>query len=43
MIAFICVLICIALVTTGFLVYDVYYRVTRNMYPFCRKGDKHEK
>lgn len=25
------------------LIYEVYYRITNYIYPFCRRGKKHEK
>lgn len=43
MIASIAVLICISIFSFGIVAYEIYYRVTRNIYPFCKKGDKHEK
>lgn len=43
MICFIAVLICFVFSIFGILAYEIYYRIKTNMFPFCRKGDKHEK
>lgn len=43
MIIAIIVLVNISIYILGILVFEIYYRVTRNIYPFCRREKKHEK